>query len=187
MYRIFLKSLAIALLLNAPGFGQSGQPLGDVARANREKRAAQEAAGTMPKVITNKDLPADPPEVEEASASEPMTVVSGVNRSFEGRSSARLFAEQNLAEQRAGEQWRGRIRAQESRIADLQAHIDQMNASMHPADGSAQYEGPYNRYQARQMQRVAQIQEMLDQQRRRLYMMQEAARRAGMHTSVYDP
>jgi hypothetical protein len=37
------------------------------------------------------------------------------------------------------------------------------------------------------MQRVTQMQEMLDQQRRRLYLMQNAARHAGMHTSVYDP
>ncbi len=187
MYRRFLKSFAIALLLHATGFGQSAQALGDVARANREKLAAQEAAGTMPRVITNKDLPADPRQVQEASASQPMTMVSGVNRSFSGRSSEQRSAEQSLAERRAGEQWRGRIQAQESMIADLQARIDQMNALMHPAGGSAQYEGPYNRYQARQMQRVAQMQEKLDQQRRRLNMMQEAARRAGMHTSVYDP
>jgi hypothetical protein len=187
MYRIFLKSLAIALLLNATSFAQSGQPLGDVARGNREKQAVQEAAGTMPVVITNKDLPPAPPAVQEAGASQSMTMVSGVNRSLEGRSSDQRFAEQNLVEQRAGEQWRGRIQAQESRIADLQVRIDQTNASMHPAGGSAQYEGPYNRYQARQMQRMAQMQEMLDQQRRRLYMMQDAARRAGMHTSVYDP
>ena len=187
MYRIFLKSFAIALLLNATSFGQCGQPLGDVARANREKQAAQEAAGTLPRVITNHDLPAEPQEVQEANASQPMTMVSGVNRSFERPSSDQRFAEQNLAEQRAGEQWRRRIQSQESRISDLQALIDQMNASMHPAGGSAQHEGPYNRCQARQMQRVAQMQEMLDQQRRRLNMMQEAARRAGMHSSVYDP
>jgi hypothetical protein len=186
MYRIFWKSFAIALLLNTTSFAQSGQSLGDVARASRQKQAAQEAAGTLPRVITNKDLPADPPEIQEASASQPMTEVSGVNRSFEGRFSDQRFAEQNFAEQRAGEQWRGRIQAQESRIANLQARIDQVNASLHPA-GSAHYEGPYNRYQELQMQRVAQMQEMLDQQRRRLFVMQEAARRAGMHTSVYDP
>jgi hypothetical protein len=186
MYR-FLKSFVIALLLNATSFGQSGQPLADVARANRDKQAAQKAAGTMPRVITNQDIPADPQEVEEAKASQPMTMVSGVNGSFEGRPSNQRFAAQNLAEQTTGERWRGRIQAQESRIADLEARIDQMNASLGPAGGSAQYEGPYNRYQARQMQRVAQMQGMLDQQRRRLDLMQEAARRAGMHTSVYDP
>ena len=186
MYRIFLKSLAIALLLNVTSFGQSGEPLGDVARANREKQAAQEAAGAMPPVITSKDLPGDQPVIPEANASQPMTEVSGVSRSFEGRPSDQPFAEQRFSGQRAGEQWRERIQARESRIADLQARIDQMNASMHPGS-SAQYEGPYTRHQARQMQRVAQMQEILDQQRRRLFMMQETARRAGIHTSVYDP
>lgn len=186
MYRMFWKSFAIALLLNGASFGQSGQQsLGDVARANREKLAAQEATGKTPRVITNKDLPADPPEVQEASA-EPMTMVSGVNRPSEERSSDRSFARQNFADQRAGEQWRGRIREQESRVADLQARIDQMKALMHRG-GSAEFEGPSNRYQARAMQHVAQMQEMLDRQKEKLSMMQDAARRAGMHTSVYDP
>jgi hypothetical protein len=37
------------------------------------------------------------------------------------------------------------------------------------------------------MRRVAQIQQQLDQQKMRLDQMQEAARRAGMHSAVYDP
>jgi hypothetical protein len=176
---MFWKSLAIALLLNVTGFGQSGQPLGDIARANREKEAAQEAAGAMPRVITNQDLPAQPPELKAASDSQPMTQVSGVNRSFEARSPDQHFAEQNLGGQRRGEQWRGRIQAQESRIADLQARLDQINARMHPVGGRAQYEGPHNRYQTRLMQRAAQMQETLDQERRRLQMMQESTRFAG--------
>jgi len=185
MYRLLLKSLAIAVLLNVTSFGQSAQSLGDIARANREKQAAEEAAGTIPKVFTNKDVPAVTP-IPEADASQPMTTVSGVSRSFEGRSSGQPFADQRLSGQRAGEQWRGRIQAQESRIAELQARIDQMNAALHH-DSTVQYSGPYNPYQARQMQRLALMQELLDQQRRGLYLMQEAARRAGMHTSVYDP
>jgi len=182
MYRIFLKSLAIALLLDAASFAQSGQSLGDIARENREKQAAQEASGITPKVITNKDLPAGS-QMPEANPSEPMTEVSGVSRPLGGRTYDR-FAEPNYAAQRGGEQWRGRIQEQENRVADLQSRIDQMNASMH---SGAQFEGPYNRNQARQMQRLAQMQEMLDQQKRRLSMMQEAARRAGIHTTVYDP
>lgn len=53
--------------------------------------------------------------------------------------------------------------------------------------GSVQCEGPYNRYQARQLERVAQMQQQLDEQKRKLDRMQEAARHAGMHTAVYDP
>ena len=182
MYRIFFKSLAIALLVSAASFAQSGQSLGDIARENREKQASQEASGVTPRVITNKDLPAGS-QMPEANLSEPMTQVSGVSRPSGGRSYDRL-ADQNYGGQRASEQWRGRIQEQESKVADLQARIDQMNASMR---NGAQFEAPYNRNQARQMQRLAQMQDMLDQQKRRLYMMQEAARRAGMHTTVYDP
>jgi len=79
------------------------------------------------------------------------------------------------------------IQAQESRIAELQARIDRANALMHPNGSTAQFEGPGNRYQAMQAQRIEMMQQMLDQQKQRLAMMQDAARRQGGHTTVYDP
>src|SRR5208337_200764 len=57
MQRMFWSSLAIALLMSPATYGQS---LGDTARENRDKKQAEEATGTAPKVITNKDLPKDP-------------------------------------------------------------------------------------------------------------------------------
>jgi hypothetical protein len=72
-------------------------------------------------------------------------------------------------------------------MANLQARIDQLHASIQCAGGSVQYESPVNRYQARQMERVAQLQQQLDEQKRKLDHMQEAARHAGMHSAVYDP
>jgi hypothetical protein len=170
-WRVFF----VGLLLNAAAVGQSqsGDSLGDVARANLAKQQAQQATGTTPKIITNQDLPSDPPGVPESS--EPMTTVSGVKRSVDRYSEQRL-----MAEQRAGEQWKARIQDQEARIADLQARIDHVNASMHAAIGTAQYDTPVSRYQSIQMERLARMQEMLDQQKRRLAMMQDAARHAGM-------
>ena len=91
----------------------------------------------------------------------------------------------NLQEQRAGEQWKSQIREQENRVENLQARIDQINASIRTGGESAQ--GPYNRYQGRQLERLTQMQLQLDEQRRKLDQMQDAARRAGMHTAVYDP
>jgi hypothetical protein len=44
-----------------------------------------------------------------------------------------------------------------------------------------------NRYQALQLQQVAQFQQQLNEHRRKLEQMQEAARHAGMRTPVYDP
>ena len=167
------RILAIALSLNAAALGQS---LGDVARASREQQQAQQAAGTTPKVITNADLPSDPSDTPTSDAPP-----QPVNRASDQR-----FAQGQLAQQRAAQQWRARSQAQKKKVAELQARVDRMNASLHPA-GGVLYENPTGRYQARQMENLAQMQAMLDQQKQQLYTMQDEARRAGMHTSVYDP
>ena len=174
-WRIFF----VGLFMNAAAIGQpqSGDALGDVARANHAIQQMREAAGTTPKVITNQDLPSEPPGVPESS--EPMTTVSGVKRSVDSYPDQRRN-QRMVAEERSGAQWKARIQDQEARIADLQARIDRVNESMHAAVGTAQYEGPVNRYQAIQMERMAHMQEMLDQQQRKLAMMQDAARRTGM-------
>ncbi len=183
MRRMFWSSLAIALLMSPATYGQS---LGDTARENRDKKEAEEAAGTAPKVITNKDLPKDPdanpdsPAGSEAAVLRP-TVSQSADRFVEQRA-----AEQRLAEQRAADQWKRQILAQKNRMVNLQARIEQLQASIESA-GSVQYESPVNRYQARQMQRVAQLQRQFDEQKRKLDQMQEAARHAGMHSAVYDP
>jgi ElaB/YqjD/DUF883 family membrane-anchored ribosome-binding protein len=92
---------------------------------------------------------------------------------------------QGMEAQHGGEQWRQQIQERENRIASMQARIDQMNASMRSGGMSAQ--GPYNRYQSRQAERIAEMQMRLDEQKRKLDQMQDAARHAGMHTQVYDP
>jgi hypothetical protein len=180
MQRVAWRVFFAGLLLNAAAMGQSqtGVSLGDVARANLAKQQAREAAGTAPKVITNQDLPSAPSSgIPESS--EPMTMVSGVKRSVDNYSDQR-GNQRVFAQQRSGEQWRARIQDQEARIADLRMRIDRVNESMHAAVGTAQYETPVNRYQSVQMERLAHMQEMLDQQQRRLAMMQDAARLTGM-------
>jgi len=175
---MFLKVFAIALFVNSAAYGQS---LGDIARENREKQSAQDASSAAkPKVITNANLPKDPDANQE-----PTEAQSGASAS--SKAADHRSAQQRLADQRLADQWKRQILAQENRMATLQARIDQLNASIRSSGGSVQYEGPYNRYQARQLRRVAQIQAQLDEQKMKLDQMQEAARRAGMHTGVYDP
>ena len=176
MRRVFLKIFAIALLMSLAAYGQS---LGDIARENREKKS-EAASAAQPKVITNANLPKDPDANQEPA--EAQSEASASSQAADHRS-----AQQRLAEQRAADQWKRQILAQENKMATLQARIDQLNASIRSAGGSVQYEGPYNRYQARKLQRVAQIQLQLDEQKMKLDQMQEAARHAGMHSAVYDP
>jgi hypothetical protein len=191
MYQTLSRNLIVALSLSSAVFAQS-QPadsLGDAARANRAQQQSQEASGTMPKVITNQDLPPGSTRAPQSTTSDTMTMVSGVTRPnhypdqrFRDESfNDQRFDNRQPSEQRAGQQWRSRIQNQESRIEDLQARIDRLNAFIHTSSGTAQYEAPVNRYQAMQMQRLAMMQEVMAQQKRRLEMMQEAARRSGMN------
>jgi hypothetical protein len=184
MRRMFLKIFAVALLMNLAAHAQS---LGEIARQYREPQNAHEASGVQPKVITNKDLGEGPDGSPEARQTQRAMASAANDKVFDRRSAeiGHRSEQQSLQEQRAGEQWKSQIREQESRVENLKARIDQINASIRPGGGSAQ--GPYNRYQGRQMERLAQMQLRLDAQRRKLDQMQESARRAGMHTQVYDP
>ena len=179
MQRVAWRVFFVGLLLSAAAIGQSqdGPSLADVARANRAKLQVEQSAGATPRMITNQDLPSAPSNIPESS--EPMTTVSGVKRSVDSFSDQRLN-QRLIADERAGQQWKARIADQEARIADLQARIDRVNQAMRAAIGTAQYDTPVNRYQSIQMERLAHMQEMLDQQQRRLSMMQDAARLTGM-------
>src|SRR5882762_3830011 len=177
MQRIFLTISASALLMSSAAYGQS---LGDIARANREKQNAENASVVQPKVITNANLPKDPDADQEPA--EAQSEASASSQAVDQRS-----AQQRLAERRAADQWKRQILAQKNKMATLQSRIDQLNASIRSAGGSVHYDQPYSRHEARQLRRVAQIQQQLDEQKWKLDQMQEAARHAGMHTAVYDP
>ena len=173
MQRRFFSVLAIALSIGLAAYGQS---LGDVARANREKQPQANPSAKQPVVVTNDDLGKDP----EGNAP-PQGPATPGNKASHPRS-----GEQHPIDQAAAAQWKKQILAQKEKIATLQAGIDQLNAAIHPA-GSAQFDGPTNRLQAQQAQRLAEVQLQLDEQKRKLAEMQDEARRAGMHTAVYDP
>jgi hypothetical protein len=176
MQRVAWQVFFVGLLLSAVAVGQSqtGDSLGGVARANHAQPQAQGATGTTPRVITNQDLTSDPPGVPEFL--EPMTTVSGVKRSADSYWEQR-GNQRRVAEQRAGEQWKARIEDQEARIDDLPTRINRVSEL---ATGRAQYDTPVNRYHSIQMERLVHMRETMDQQQRRLSMMQDAARLTGM-------
>ena len=151
----------------------SGQSLGEIARKNQQKRAAHASTAPPPKVITNSDLP------------------QNSSTSLANAAASRRAASQRTAEQRAAVQWRQQILVQENKVANLQARFDRLRAQIHLVNPNANYssgEGiAYNPGQARQIVRLQEMQDQLNQQKQKLDQMQEAARHAGMHTTVYDP
>ena len=172
MPRKFLLVLVIALGM---GISAHGQSLGDIARANRDKQNAATPGANPPAVITTDDLEQGPP-IKDAQHPAGMA----------GKKAGHEPAQPDAIDPRAAAQWKKQILAEKDKIATLQARADEINALIHPA-GSAQFNGPYNKYQTTQMERLAAVQLQLDEQKKKLTEMQDDARRAGMHTTVYDP
>ena len=157
-----------------------GQSLGDVARENREKKA-DAAATAPPKVITDADL-----EKEAQAPEEPGTSARAQAASSRKTGTGKVAVTSPL-DPRA-EQWRRQILAQKRTIATLEKRLARFQASLSAMDASAISRGEIlSRNQALERERLAQVQEQIEEQRAKLLEMQEEARRAGMHTLVYDP
>jgi len=168
MRRIARTILPVILLMSSSVYGQS---LGDVARQNREKQKAKDASAAKPKVITNETLPKNP----DSDAPPP-------------QSEAKTPASKTPSAGQSAEQWKSQILAQKNAIATLQAQIDKLNDSIHFVVANEYYNGvQYNQHQVKKQENVAQLQQQLEEQKKRLAEMQEAARQAGMGNAVYDP
>jgi hypothetical protein len=183
-FDIFLTVLALLFCINVAAHAQS---LGDIARENREKKDAEQPTA-QPRVITNATLPKDPDRDHEQAAAENKTPVAP---SPSDLAASRRAAEQRAREQRAAQQWKRKILAQQATVANLRFRVDRLKASIqfvNPNTSYDYYEGvAQNRYQARQLEHLAQLQQQLAQEKSKLENMQEAARKAGMHTATYDP
>lgn len=173
--QIGLPITILVLLASVTVYGQS---LGDVARETREKKAA---ATAPPKVITDGDLAKDEPGTDAASAPSKAETASS------GKTGIRNAAT-STTDPHAAEQWRRQILAQKRTVETLEKRLARFQASLSSVDASAIARGEIlNRNQALERDRLAQVQEQLDEQKAKLLEMQEEARRAGMHTQVYDP
>jgi hypothetical protein len=161
-------AICVWLALCGAAFGQS---LGDVARQTRQKERAKGKAAK--KVITNEDLPETPDltpgQQETVGKMEPVSPSAP-----SGTQSA--------------EQWKSRILAQKNQIAGMQAQIDKLSGSIRFVEANAYVNGvQYNQHQVKKQQQVAQMQTQLAEQRQKLAKMQDAAKKAGMGSAVYDP
>ena len=161
---------ALIFLASVMAYGQS---LGDVARETREKNSGASTTAP-PKVITDGDLAKNAPAPEKASS--------------KAASSEKTANTGNPVDPHAAEQWRKQILAQKRTVATLEKRLARFKASLSSVDADAIARGEIlSRSQALEQERLAQTQEQLEEQRAKLLELQEEARRAGMHTQVYDP
>jgi hypothetical protein len=173
--KVWQFGIPIATLFLLASVAVYGQSLGDVARQTREK----EAAATVPaKVITDGDLASGASETGQPAKAQ--TASQGKSRASGSTA--------NPPDSHAAEQWRRQILAQKRIVETLEKRLARYQASLSSVDAAAISRGEIlTRSQALEQERIAQVQEQLGEQRGKLLEMQEEARRAGMHTQVYDP
>ena len=163
-YRTVGYLAGLGLLLISVSYGQS---LGDVARQQRQN---QQAKKDQPKVITNEDLP----EREAAADS--------------GKAKPNSEPVPHHAPSKSAEQWRKEIAAQEHSIATLQNQMERLNSTIRFAESASFYNSAqHNERQELKQVQVQRMQDQLDEQKKRLDEMQEAARKDGFGNSVYEP
>jgi len=153
------------------------QSLGDVARQSREKKPDNAPA----KVITNADLPKDPDGTETSGTAEKP------NQHAKAHTKP-VINNANALDPHAASQWQRQIVAQKRVVAAAERRLERFRATIPNVDASANARGEvFNRRQAWEQERLATLQEELDEQRAKFEELQESARRAGMHTQTYDP
>lgn len=90
--------------------------------------------------------------------------------------------------QGAAEQWKAQIQSMKGYIANMQSQIDQTEQSIHYAGGNCISNCvQWNERQKQKQDQVEVMKQQLAEQQKRLEDLQEAARRQGFGSSVYDP
>jgi hypothetical protein len=137
--------------------------------------AAKDAPPKTPRVITNEDIPEHIGSTRTlGSGSRDLVVTSAPSADTEGKAPA--------------EYWKSQILAQKNAIASLKSDIDSLSASIQYAGGNC-VSGcvQWNERQQQKQQEVDAMKMQLEEQQKRLEEMQEAARKQGYGSSVYDP
>jgi hypothetical protein len=88
----------------------------------------------------------------------------------------------------SADQFKSAILAQKNRIAAMQAQIDKVDKSIYFVEANAYVNGvQYNQHQVKKQQQVANLRTQLADEQHKLSGMQDAAKKAGLGSAVYDP
>jgi len=189
----FIFALAFAVsLCTGPVLAQDTQSLGDAARKARQQKPPQansspdtssaDPQNTAPNandpqtlkpshVITNDEIPEHTPRVPSNAQKRPSGSTAAANKEFK----------------RPPEYWKAQVQQLKNSIASLQRRIDVLNGSLHAVLTNSDDQPVWNLREKEKERQLAELQAQMSDLQRRLEDTQEAARRQGYGSSVYDP
>ena len=168
---------------------QDAPPLGDVVRQSRvEKQQAQSNSTPAPATKSSSD------ETTSQSSAQPKTSHVITNDDLPEHNTAPAPPNHgNLRPavvyqlKRPAEYWRAQALQLKNSIAQVQRHIDTLTDSLHAVLTNSTDEPVWNYREKERQRQITDLQAQLSDLRRRLEDTQEAARRQGYGSSVYDP
>ena len=189
----FIFALAAAMsLCTGPALAQDAQSLGDAARQARQQK--QQQANSKP------DAPSSDPQNTAPNASDPQTPkpshvitndeIPEHTPSAPSDTQKRPPGSKSAASKevkRPPEYWKAQVQQLKNSIASLQRRIDVLYGSLHAVLTNSDDQPVWNLREKEKERQLAELQAQMSNLQRRLEDTQEAARRQGYGSSVYDP
>ncbi len=161
--------------------GAGAQSVADAAQKERARKQ-QQPSSTTPKLYTNDEIDTGRHDASPTATPLSSKTVKPANSSAQGSKTDKKW-------EQASVQWKEKILRQKQTVKVLQDQVDKAQASLHPASTAGLYSNvtpPSYRQQQRQNQLDNQ-QQRLATEKKKLDDMQEAARKLGYGSAIFDP
>ena len=193
MPRLFTLLAAGVFVSSLTAFAQDAPPLGDVARQTRVEKQQQTQTNSAPTPATDKSSDAAPSQADAQPKTSHVITNEDLPASHAAPAPAPGPANRGNLRPAPGEPkrpaayWKAQAQQLKNSIAQVQRHIDTLTDSLHAVLTNSTDEPVWNLREKERQRQITDLQAQLNDLHRRLEDTQEAARRQGYGSSVYDP
>ena len=193
MPRLFTLLAAGVCAYTLTAFAQDARPLGDVARQTRVDKQQQAPSNPTPASATDDSSDATPAQTDPQPKTPHVITNDDMPKHFAAPAPAPASANHGNLRPAATEPkrpaayWKAQAQQLKNSIAQVQRHIDTLTDSLHAVLTNSTDEPVWNLREKERQRQITDLQAQLNDLHRRLEDTQEAARRQGYGSSVYDP
>ena len=188
----FIFALAAAMALSTgPALAQDAQSLGEVARQARQQK--QQQANPNP-VTPSIDTQNTAPNANAPQTPKPSHVITNdeipehtPRAPYDAQKSPPGATPAAKEVKRPPEYWKAQVQQLKNSMASLERRIDVLNGALHAVLTNSDDEPVWNLREKEKERQLAELQAQMSNLQHRLEDTQEAARRQGYGSSVYDP
>jgi hypothetical protein len=188
MRRLLVLLAASAIVCAATAHGQDEQSLGDAARQARFQKQQKDAKSKNLPANSNDAQPVKAPKRVVTNEDIPEHVGSTLTSASNSTNRNNPYTPRSYAPRKAtAEEWRTMIQGEKAAITSMQAQMENLSHSIHYPIACLTNCVQRNERQKEKQNQVEILQGQLDQMQKQLEDLQEAARRQGLGSAIYDP